>query len=112
MPTVPVARIRQEHYKAFLALPTKNIPDTFEEWRNNQAAEEIHYLRNGWTIKPVEINSEELAIFCRDKGLPIDSHSIKTLVEEKSRRQDETQSKLTSTDPQKRPQKIVESPEC
>jgi hypothetical protein len=64
-PIVPVPRIREENYKAFLALPTKNIPDTFNKWRDDQATEELHYIRNGWTIEPIEVNPEEFFRFCR-----------------------------------------------
>jgi hypothetical protein len=111
-PIVPLPRIREENYKAFLALPTKNIPDTFNKWRDDQATEELHYIRNGWTIEPIEVNPEEFFRFCRDRGLPIDSHAIKALVEEKSRRQRDEQNKLSSAGSHEGPNKIIESPEC
>src|SRR6266487_1086148 len=108
MATVPVPRTRAEHYKAFLALPTKNLPDTFDRWRDERAAEEIHYTRKGWIIEPIEIEPEEFSRFCRTNNVPADGHAIKAMIEEKSRRQGNEKAKLATSGTDQRPNKIVE----
>jgi hypothetical protein len=87
MATVPVPVIREEHYQAFLALPTIDIPKTFDELRNDQANDERNFIASGIDIERIEIYAEDFSKFSRESCIPMNFHSIKALVTEKSRRQ-------------------------
>jgi len=112
MPEVPVPVIREEHYQAFLALPTAEMPETFDEWRNERAQDERNFIMSNFTVDRIEIYPEEFAKFCRERVIPMNFHAIKALVEEKSRRKPNAESNFPTTGPSKREVKIIESPEC
>ncbi len=111
MATITIPRIRQEHYKAFLALPTANLPDTFDEWLKDRSLEERENLRSGLTIEPIEIYAEEFAAFCRKADLPMDLYAIKRWAVEKPRGNLDAEGKLSPANPRERPNKIIESTE-
>jgi hypothetical protein len=43
MNRIPIPVIRKEHYDAFLALPTADIPKTFDEWEKGIARERAEF---------------------------------------------------------------------
>ena len=83
----PVPSIRREHYNAFLRIRTLRIPDRIAQWDRERADDLARIRRSGHIAVLVEINPDEFAAFCRERGCPADFDAMQALVVEKFRGQ-------------------------
>jgi hypothetical protein len=84
MNDIPIPIIRKEHYDAF-AIPTTDIPKTFDVWAKSIAQERAQFISTGATIVPIEIHPDEFSEFCTQRGIPANFEAIKSIVLEKYR---------------------------
>jgi hypothetical protein len=83
----PFPLIRKEDYDAFLAIPTADIPKTFDEWQQGIAAEHSEFIRTGTKIISVPIYPQEFAHFCLNAGITANLDSLQRFTAEKFRAQ-------------------------
>jgi hypothetical protein len=79
---IPVIRSKGD-YDAFLAIPTTDLPKTFDEWQKGMAREREQFLRTGATLVSIEIHPDEFANFCTQRGIPANFEAIKRFTLEK-----------------------------
>jgi hypothetical protein len=75
----PFPLIRREHYDAFVAIPTADIPKTFDEWQKRLANTRAEFIQTGTTIVSIEIHPDEFADFCTQRGIPADLKAIECI---------------------------------
>jgi hypothetical protein len=81
-----LADIRANDYESFRSIPATGLPDTFDKWTHQRAERAAQVIGGGNEVVSVEINPDEFAIFCRDRGAPTNLHSLDNLAAEKARR--------------------------
>ena len=75
-------------YDAFRNLPTRDLPNTYDEWLKLFAKRKLEYARLGYRVVEVKVNSREFARYLTAAG---QSGNLKTLADfalEKSSRND------------------------
>jgi hypothetical protein len=79
--------IRQKDYDAFWRLTDGDLPDTFEEWREQHSKSVAERRRQGALVFDVEVYPEDFATFCKKGNLPPNTEILNDFAEEEARRQ-------------------------
>jgi hypothetical protein len=86
MATYPVPLIRRQDYEAFRGIPTRNLPDTFDQWQYKHAEQAAHITGGGHIAEYIEIDPQEFADFCHATGQEASLQTIRFFAEEQFRR--------------------------
>jgi hypothetical protein len=70
--------ISQNDYDAFRRIPTRDLPDTYNEWLKMLAERKLEHARLGYRIIEVKVNPHEFARYLTTAGQP---GNLKTLAD-------------------------------
>ena len=76
--------IRADDYDAFRAIPTLDLPDTYDEWLQLFSERKLEHAQRGFRIIEVEINSGEFTRYLRAKGTSANLQILRNFTIEKS----------------------------
>jgi hypothetical protein len=79
--------IRPKDYDAFWRLTNGDLPDTYEEWREQYSKSKAERARQGAVVIDVEVYPEDFATFCKKSDLPPSTEILIDFAEEEARRQ-------------------------
>ncbi len=78
-----LAIINRDDYEAFRNIPTRDLPDTYDEWLQLSAQSRLEWGRAGAEIVEIEVHSDEFARFLSATGQPANMKSLWDFVREK-----------------------------
>jgi hypothetical protein len=86
MYTQYLADVRLENYDTLRSIPTKGLPDTFDEWRQQRDQKSAQIISGGNQFRLVEIDPYEFSDFCRKSNRAADMDALADFVELKRSR--------------------------
>ncbi len=87
MAEFPVPLIDSEDdYDTIRNLPGSDLPQTFDEWKQERAKEDLDIARSSSSIivRGFKINPNEFSDFCKRLHIPADREAIKAFVQKKA----------------------------
>jgi len=78
--------IDPQDYDAFLRLPTRHLPHTYDEWLKLFAERKLEHARLGFRIIEVQVNSHEFARYLARTWQPGNLKTLADFTREKSLR--------------------------
>jgi hypothetical protein len=76
--------INANDYDAFLCLPTRDLPNTYDEWLDLAAQRKLENARLGHRVVEVQVNSGEFAKYLGRTGQPGNLKTLRDFTIEKS----------------------------
>jgi len=76
--------IRSDDYDAFRAIPTLDLPDTYDEWLKLFAERKSEHAQRAFRIIEIKVNSHEFARYLAAKRTPGNLKTLSDFTIEKS----------------------------